>query len=113
MPRKMRRAALRSALSIKASSKEVLVLDAIQLDQPKTKEIVNLLDRLVGSSSALILLPESNEVVEKSVRNLPNAKTLHAKYLNIRDLLKYDRLILLLGALDVIQSYLGDEGDSR
>jgi large subunit ribosomal protein L4 len=107
MPRKMRKAALRSALSVKASQKEIVVLDELKMDQPKTKEMVATLKRLVGQASALILLAESDVAVEKSVRNLQTAKTLHANYLNVRDLLGYERVILPLGALDAIQSYLG------
>jgi len=107
MPRKMRRAALRSALSVKAAQKEVVVLDELKMERPKTKEMAAILERLVGQASALILLAESNETIEKSVRNLPDAKTLRANYLNVRDLLGYERLIMPLGALDIIQSYLG------
>jgi large subunit ribosomal protein L4 len=107
MPRKMRRAALRSALSEKASNKQIVVLEAFSLDQPKTKEMAAALTKLIGKESVLILLPDRDEVVEKSVRNLPKAKTLRANYLNVRDLLQYDRVIMPLGALDVIQSYLG------
>lgn len=107
MPRKMRRAALRSALSEKASNKQIVVLEAFSLDQPKTKEMAAALGKLVGKESVLILLPDRDEMVEKSVRNLPKAKTLRANYLNVRDLLQYDRVIMPLGALDVIQSYLG------
>ena len=107
MPRKMRRAALRSALSAKASHKQIMVLDAIALDQPKTKDMASLLTKLIGKESVLILLPDANDAVEKSVRNLPQAKTLRANYLNVRDLLQYDRVIMPLGAIHVIQSYLG------
>lgn len=107
MPRKMRRAALRSALSVKASQNRILVLDELSMQGPKTSEMAATLQRLVGEESALILLAESNDNVEKSVRNIPAAKTLNAMYLNVRDLLNYDRLILPIGAIDVIQSYLG------
>jgi large subunit ribosomal protein L4 len=107
MPRKMRREALRSALSIKAAQKEVVVLDELKMERPKTKEMVATLERLVGQASVLILLAESNEMIEKSARNLPDAKTLRANYLNVRDLLGYERLIMPLGALEIIQSYLG------
>jgi large subunit ribosomal protein L4 len=55
----------------------------------------------------LVLLPAKNENVEKSLRNMSHAKYLRANYLNIRDLLGYDKVILPLGALEVIQSYLG------
>jgi large subunit ribosomal protein L4 len=108
----MRRAALRSALSVKAAQDEVIVLDELTIERPKTKDMLTILERLVGEASALILLPEANEAIEKSVSNLQEAKTLRANYLNIRDLLGYDRVILPLSALDIIQSYLGDGGGS-
>ncbi|TFH37740.1 MAG: 50S ribosomal protein L4 [Anaerolineales bacterium] len=107
MPRKMRRAALCSALSIKASQMEILVLDKFGLQAPETKEMAMILNTLVGSSSALILLAVSDENVEKSVNNLTSAKVLRANYLNVRDLLGYERVILPIEALEVIQSYLG------
>ncbi len=107
MPRKMRRAALRSALSVKASQQEIVVLDKMTLNGPKTKEVAALLEALVGTSSALIILPASDENLEKSINNLPTAKTLRASYLNVRDLLGYDRVIFPLETLEVIQSYLG------
>jgi large subunit ribosomal protein L4 len=107
MPKKMRRAALRSALSVKASQSEILVLDELKIETPKTKEMAETLQTLVGESSALIVLPERDEVIEKSVRNLPRAKTVNAYYLNVRDLLSFERVILPLNAVDVIDSYLG------
>lgn len=110
MPRKMRRAALRSALSVKAADAEIVVIDNLTMKQPRTSDMITILNRLVGESTALILLSEKNLAVEKSVNNMSSAKTLRANYLNIRDLLGYDRVIMPLGALDVIQSYLGDEG---
>ncbi len=112
MPRKMRRAALRSALSVKAAQNEVIVLDELTMERPKTKDMVALLERLVGEASALVLMAEANEALEKSVSNLQEAKTLRVNYLNIRDLLGYDRLILPLAALEIIQSHLGDGGGS-
>ena len=107
MPKKMRRAALRSALSVKAAQNQIILLDALEMKQPKTKEMAKIIENLVGQDSALILLPAADEMVEKSVRNLPDSKTLRASYLNVRDLLGYDRVIIPLGALDVIQAYLG------
>lgn len=110
MPRKMRRAALRSALSVKAAEAGIVVLDVLEVSDAKTRIIAESLKQLVGEASALILIPEKNgdyEVVMRSVNNLPDAKTLLANYLNIRDLLGYDKVILPLQALDVIESYLG------
>ncbi|MBN1668103.1 MAG: 50S ribosomal protein L4 [Anaerolineales bacterium] len=110
MPRKMRRAALRSALSAKALAQAIVVLDELSLPEPKTRLMAQALDRLVGEASALILVPEKSEAytsVELSARNLPEAKTLLVNYLNVRDLLGYDKVILPLQALDVIETTLG------
>ena len=107
MPRKMRRAALRSALSVKASQQAIIVVDQFKMNEARTAEMASVLAELVGASSALILLSDANEDVERSVRNLPAAKTLRANYLNVRDLLGYDRVVMPLDALNVLQSYLG------
>jgi len=109
MPRKMRRAALRSALSVKAAEKEIVILDALALPEIKTQLMVQALDRLVGDASALILYHEKNDETQKvylSTRNLPDAKALLASYINIRDLMTFDRLILPLSALDLLVSVL-------
>lgn len=108
MPRQMRRAALRSALSVKAAEAQIIVVEDLALDNPKTSAMVEMLALLAGEgTSALVLLSAKNENVEKSLRNMSHAKYLRANYLNIRDLLGYDKVILPLGALEVIQSYLG------
>lgn len=107
MPRQMRRAALRSALSAKAAGAQIVVVDQLDLAQPKTAEMLKSLVALVGTDTALVLLPERNEAVERSLRNIEHAKYLRANYLNIRDLLGFDRLVLPLAALEVIQGYLG------
>ncbi len=110
MPVKMRRAALRSALSVKAADKEIVVLDVLALPEPKTRLMAQALDRLVGDSSALILIPEKTpdyELVVRSTNNLPDAKALLAGYLNLRDLLGFDKLVLPLPAIDVLVQVLG------
>ena len=107
MPRKMRRLALRSALSIKARDGQLILLDKLELPGPKTREMLNALSGLTGDSSALILLPERDATVEKSVRNVPHAKTLHAQYLNLVDIFGYDYLVMPLAAVKVIESFLG------
>ncbi|MBM4424807.1 MAG: 50S ribosomal protein L4 [Chloroflexi bacterium] len=109
MPRQMRRGALRSALSAKASEGQIVVVDKFAFDAPKTKSAAQALSAIGAGRSALVVLPEKNEAAQKSVNNLSNAKTLHAKYLNIRDLLGYETLVLPLAALDVLKSYLGQE----
>ena len=110
MPRKMRRAALRSALSVKAADRQIVVVDEFSLSEPKTRIMAKALQSLVGESSVLILIPEKNttyDVVTQSAKNIQGAKLLMANYLNIRDLFGYDKVILPVAALDVIVSYLG------
>jgi large subunit ribosomal protein L4 len=110
MPRKMRRAALRSALSVKASEKSIVVLDELSLPEIKTRMMAEALQKLVGEQSALVIIPDKSaayDIVVLSTRNLPGAKTLMAKYLNMRDLLSYDVLVLPEEALEVLKEYLG------
>lgn len=112
MPRKMRQAAIRSALSVKAAEKSVVVLDALALPEIKTRLMAQALDRLVGQASALILIPEKNDDYQRvilSTNNLPDAKTLLVNYLNIRDLLGYDRVILPMPALPLLENLLAAE----
>jgi large subunit ribosomal protein L4 len=107
MPRKMRRQALRSALSALVADDQLVVIDSLSLDAPKTSDMQRVLTNLVGDDSALVGLAGRDEAVERSVRNLPNARYLHAQYLNIRDLLSYDRVIIPQDALELIQVHLG------
>jgi len=107
MPRKMHRLALRSALSAKAAEARIIVLDALEFGAPKCKDMVNTLRNLQVDSSAVVLLPERNPNVELSANNLPDVKTLRAHYLNVRDLLDYDYVIMPAGALAVVQEILG------
>lgn len=107
MPRKMRRLAVRSALSIKAAEEQIILLDALHMEKPRTKEMIALLDNLNIQDSVLILLPEKDEAVVRSVRNIPDAKTLMANYLNVRDLLGYEVLLMPLEALEVIETIWG------
>ncbi|GIV66935.1 MAG: 50S ribosomal protein L4 [Bellilinea sp.] len=109
MPKKMRRAALRSALSVKASESSIVVVDELVVTEPKTRLMAKALNTLVGDASALVLIPQkdSYENVILSTANLPETKILLASYLNIRDLFKFDKVVMPLAALDVIKSYLG------
>jgi large subunit ribosomal protein L4 len=108
MPRQMRRGALRSALSVKAADGQIVVVEDLNLDSMKTQSLAAILTGLVGESQkTLVLLGARNENVERSLGNLTSAKYLRAAYLNIRDLLSCDKVILPLGALEVIQGYLG------
>jgi large subunit ribosomal protein L4 len=109
MPIKMRRAALRSALSAKAAEAGVVLVDQLVLDEPKTRLMAQALDLLVGNATVLVLAAEKGadyEMVACSTNNLPDAKLLMANYLNIRDLLSYDKLVMPLKALDALKSIL-------
>ncbi len=108
MPRKMRRQAIRCTLSVLLRDEQLVFVDALALDAPKTKAMKEILTAVVGAeSSALVLLAERNENVERSVTNLENAHYLRASYLNVRDLLQYDKVIVPMDALDVIKSIWG------
>jgi large subunit ribosomal protein L4 len=109
MPLKMRRVALRSALSAKAADAGIVVVDELVLPEPKTRLMAQALSALVGDASALIVVTDKDAVydmVARSTNNLPDAKLLMANYLNIRDLLTYDKLVMPLKALDVLKSSL-------
>lgn len=110
MPKKMRRAALRSALSVKASEAEIILMDKIQLDEAKTQTMAEVLKSVAGGGTILLVIPENSpdyDNVKKASANLANVKTLLANYLNIRDLLRYEQIVLPLASLDVIERYLG------
>lgn len=107
MPKKMRHLALKSALSDKAISGQVVLLDELRMAEPRTRDFAMVLDNLPVDSNALILLPERDITVEKSARNLPYVKTLRADCLNVLDLLYYDYLVMPLAALQVLESIWG------
>jgi large subunit ribosomal protein L4 len=117
MPKKMRRAALRSALSVKAADQDILVLESLSVGEAKTRVMLGALKKLLevskanfGEGKVLILIPAKDgdyELVTRSANNLPAVKTLLASYLNVRDLLGHDKIILPVDSLDVLASYLG------
>ncbi|RME81722.1 MAG: 50S ribosomal protein L4 [Caldilineae bacterium] len=111
MPRKMRRLALRSALSAKARERQVVVLDELRFEAPRTRDMAAMLEALGVERSALLLLPQADANVELSANNLPYAKTLRANYLNVRDLLGYETLIMPQEAIEVIASFLAEEDE--
>jgi large subunit ribosomal protein L4 len=106
MPRKMRRAAVRSALTTKAADDRILVLDDLRMPGPKTREMAEALKRLQVNSSVLILMAAEDPAVAQSANNLPNVKLLRAHYVNVRDVLTYDYLVIPQNALTVIEDIL-------
>lgn len=107
MPKKMRRLALKSALSVKVAENSVILLDNLVMEAPKTRDMLAVLDNLEIESSALILLSERDVNVEKSARNIPDVKTLRASCLNVIDILSYDTLVLPVKSIAVIEQILG------
>jgi large subunit ribosomal protein L4 len=111
MPRKMRRLAVRSALSAKQAAGEIRVVDALALDTIRTKAIIELLNGFnLGKQKTLIVLPERNETIVRSANNLPNVKTLNAMYLNILDLFNYEVVLLPQASIEKINAWLGQTG---
>ncbi len=110
MPRKMRQAALRSALSARASEQAIIVVDELTLAEAKTKLMAQLMAKLVGDETAVILISEknpANDVIIRSASNLTGTKTMLVNYLNIRDLLSFDKIVLPVQSLAVITEHLG------
>ncbi|MGD0834239.1 MAG: 50S ribosomal protein L4 [Candidatus Dormibacteria bacterium] len=100
MPRKQRRLALRSALSVKAQQGQITVLDGIELDQPRTKAVVELLSSLDAGRRVLLVLGSHHEPLEKSARNLPEVRLVMAGNLSVRDLLTADTVVMAKDAVD-------------
>jgi large subunit ribosomal protein L4 len=110
MPRKMRQAALRSVLSVKAAEESVVVVEDFILSEPKTRLMADALGKIVGDASALLLLPEKDEGYDMAIRtaeNIPNAKVLLSGYLNVRDILGFEKLVLSEKTLDALKAHLG------
>lgn len=107
MPRKMRRLAVRSALSAKYSADELRFVDQLSFDQPRTKDMLACLAAFELTGKTLIVLDAKNEAVQRSANNLPQVKTLLANYLNVIDLLNHDVVIMSRAAVDMIENWLG------
>jgi len=105
MPRTARREALLSALSLKKRENKVIVVDKFELEQAKTKLMVQALAEL-KVASALLVIPQADAKIERSARNLPKVKVLRVEGLNVYDLLRYEHLILTDDALKILQEKL-------
>ena len=105
VPKKVRKLALKMALSSKLQEKQLVVLNKIELEKIKTKVFVEMLHQL-RLNNALIVTHQEDEILERSSRNVPFVKVLRSKGLNVYDILKYDQLVLLDAALDDIEGRL-------
>ncbi len=109
MPKKMRRLALRCVLSAKARDGELTILEALSLDEPKTREMVRILKTLKVDSTALIVTSEPKTNVVKSARNLPGIKTRPASVLNVLDIISNKALVMEVGAVRKAEELWGEE----
>lgn len=110
MPRKMRRLAVRSALSIKRADEQIIFLDELHLEDYRTKAVQEMLSNLhLQGRTTLVVLPEKDPVVQRSARNIPGVKTLLAPYLNVADLLDYDAVLMPVACLEVVGRILGQQ----
>jgi len=100
MPRKQRRLALRSALSAKAAAGELTVLESFELDEPRTRAVVDLLDSLKAGKRVLLVLGSHNEMLERSARNVPHVRVILASNLNVRDLLVAETVLITRDAVE-------------
>jgi len=103
VPKKVKRLAMKCALSSKVKNNEIIVLDELNLTQPKTKDMVNILKNVNSSKKALIVMAEKNENVIKSARNIPGVQTALTNTLNVYDILKYDSFIITKDAVKKVE----------
>ena len=101
--KKVRRLAMKSALSSKVAADEMIVLDSIKLDAIKTKEMANMLAAIKAGKKVLVVLPENNEVIYKSIRNIEGAKVSTVNTLNVYDILNCDSLVVLKDSVTKIE----------
>ncbi len=109
MPKKMRQLALRCVLSGKVRDEEIIVLEQLELEQPKTKEMVKILAALGVDSSALIVTSEPEEKVVKSTRNLLKIKTIPASLLNVVDILTHKKLLMTVASVRDAEKLWGEK----
>jgi large subunit ribosomal protein L4 len=103
LPKKVRRLALKSALSSKVNANEIIVLDALAIDAPKTKDVVKLLNNLKLEKKALIVSADQDLNLALSARNIPGVKVVDATGINVLDLLHHDALVITKDAVAKVE----------
>ena len=103
VPKKVKRLALKSALSSKVAANEMIVLDSLSLDAIKTKEVVKVLSNLETGKKTLIVLPEKNDIIYRSARNIAGVKTTLVSTLNVYDILNCNSIVVLKDAVAKIE----------
>ena len=103
VPKKIKRIAMKSALSSKLIDNNIVVIEELNFDTPKTKQVVSLLDNLNVNSKTLIVLADNNENIVKSARNIAGVKTTFVNTLNVYDILNYDKFIITKDAVKKVE----------
>jgi large subunit ribosomal protein L4 len=99
LPRKVRRLAMRSALSTKVKEQNIIVVDELNFDEPKTRLMVETLLSLNAGKKTLVVIAEVDDNITKSARNIPGVKPVRADFMNVYDLLHYDTLLITKDAV--------------
>lgn len=103
LPKKLRRVAMKSALSSKVAEEQIRVLEELKLDAPKTKEMANILKSLEVGKKALIVITDNDEAIVRSAKNIPGVQTISVNTLNVYDILKYDHFIITKDAVQRVE----------
>ena len=103
LPKKVRRLAMKSALSAKVQNGEMIVLDALNMEAPKTKEFVQILKNVNAAKKALVVTAENNENVIRSAKNIEGVATATVNTINVYDILKYDSFIITTDAVKKVE----------
>ena len=103
LPKKVRRLAMKSALSSKVQNNEIIVLDALTMEAPKTKEFAQILKNINASKKALVVTAEKDENVVKSARNIEGVQAATVNTINVYDILKYDTFVITTDAVKKVE----------
>ncbi|MCD4782405.1 MAG: 50S ribosomal protein L4 [Candidatus Eremiobacteraeota bacterium] len=107
MPKKMRRLALKSALSSKVSDKDMIAIDVLEFEAPKTKVFIEMMKNLKLEEKALFIIEQKNRSLEKSASNIPGVKVITTDSINIHDLFKYKHLVMTKDAIEKVEEVMG------
>ena len=107
LPKKVRRLAIKSALSSKVLDNDIIVLDELKFDKIRTKNMIEVLNNLQVKEKVLVVLPEKDDIVYKSSRNIPDVKTTLVNALNAYDILKYGKFLITRDAVERVEEVYG------
>ena len=103
LPKKLRRLAMKSALTSKVNQEELIVVENLTLQEAKTKEMASILNNLNAGKKALIVMDQKDEMVIRSARNIPGVETRLVNTLNVYDILKYDKFVITKNAVEKVE----------